>query len=457
MVRKITLVLFFVLIASAICASPYFSKKKTNVVIIVIDSLRPDHLSCYGYPRNTSPNIDQLAQKSIQFTQAISASGWTFESVPSILTGTYPPMHQVRKIHDLRNPGIDTLFRILNPKGYKCAFWSNQGGIRYTGIEDALTEFHIKDMYNRYEPLTLDQELVIETRSWIERQKKNKPLFVYIHLHGPHAPYRPPSPYKDMFIKDIHRKPLESVPISVEEFNGDGFIPLSSAENNITDPNYYIARYDGAIAYADAQVGRLLGGLKDRGLFDDTLIILTADHGEYLGEHKLYFNHGEPRGGFEENIKVPLLIKLPGKNPANKIITRQVSLVDIAPTVLESVGLHRPSYMQGESLLCFVKPFRDYAKDYALSFFENKTWIVFRAAGWKLIHNYADDFWQLYDLKKDPGENHNLINDNPEKFAELRQRLDALKGRITASTPDKKSPVSEEKLKEDLKSLGYAQ
>ncbi|MDD4939502.1 MAG: DUF4976 domain-containing protein, partial [Candidatus Omnitrophica bacterium] len=132
---------------------------------------------------------------------------------------------------------------------------------------------------------------------------------------------------------------------------------------------------------------------------------------------------------------------------------------DIAPTVLESVGLHRPSYMQGESLLCFVKPFRDYAKDYALSFFREKKWVVLRTEEWKLILNILKGsfHWRLYDLKKDPGENHNLINDNPEKFAELRQRLDALKGRIAASTPAQISPVSQEQAEEDLKSLGYAQ
>lgn len=260
-----------------------------------------------------------------------------------------------------------------------------------------------------------------------------------------------------MYLHDKYKKKLGSLPISNDNegdavYDGYKKIPYVVVENNINDPNYYIIQYDSVISYIDAQIGRLLDSLKALDLDKNTLIILTSDHGEMLGEHNIYFSHMLT---YEENIKVPLIIRFPKLFPKGKVISRQVSLVDIAPTILEIVGLKKPSYMQGESLLAFTKPLRVYNKKYVLSCFKHL--IALRAGDWKIIHNSRNDSYELYNLKDDPKEQHNLLVERTDKFKQLKQELCRWQERITASTPLKEGPPLTEKDKAHLKSLGYAQ
>ncbi len=463
MIKKRDYTLIFAVVIVVICVFAFLllrernNSKPINILLITVDALRPDHLSCYGYERHTSPNIDKLSKEGIRFTQAIAAGGWTIESLPSILTGTYSLTHQIHAWDDLRNLSVKTLAWELAIKGYQCVLWSNHGDMRSLDIKDGFQRVYSVDVRKNYK--STDYVLTNQIINRLKNQYRNHPFFFYIHYEGCHVPYLPPAPYKYMYLHDKFRKKSESIPISNrkdrdERYTGNGKIPYVAAKDNITDPNYYISQYDGAISYTDAQIGRLMDGLKELGLDKNTLVILTADHGEMLGEHNIYFDH---QRSYEENIRVPLIIIFPKLFPRGKVISKQVSLIDIAPTILEIAGLKRPSYMQGESLLAFIKPFKSYPRKYVLSFFTNpKDWIAIRAKDWKLIYNNANEL-ELYNLRDDPMEQHNLITKRPDKFRQLKQELDNFIKCSTPSNPPRKgSPLTEE-AKEHLRSLGYAQ
>lgn len=431
-----------------------------NIMIIVIDALRPDHLGCYGYERNTSPNIDRLAMQGIRFSEAISAAGWTVESVPSILTGAYPIVHQICTWNGIKNPLVETIAQRLKSKGYICMFWTNHDGMYTLDIKAGFQEVRIEPEKG----ITPDiYEFTHKITAWLAVIEKETPFFLYIHYSGAHAPYHLPQYYKSMYLQDKYRKKSEYVPVSTyssgdKRWMGKGCIPFMVAEDNITDPNYYISQYDGAVSYSDAQIGVLMHNLKNLGMDKNTLVILTADHGEMLGEHNIYFNHGgDYEGGYEEHIRVPLIIRFPRLLFKNRLFSEQVSLIDIAPTIFDIIGLHKSKYMSGESLMAFLSPFKVYSKKYQLCFFGPKAWVALRTRQWKLIYDYRFNSWKLYDLKNDPKEYHNLINTNPADFKRLKNILEGLINKITPLSKAEIGPELTQEQKARLMSLGYAQ
>ncbi|MDO8602293.1 MAG: sulfatase [Candidatus Omnitrophota bacterium] len=432
-----------------------------NIMIIIIDALRPDHLGCYGYERDTSPNIDSLAKQGVRFSEAVSAAGWTAESVPSMLTGAYPIVHQIRTWNGIKNPLVETLAQKLKLKGYICMFWTNHGSMLAIDIKAGFQEVHIEGGPEK--DMTSDAyELTHKIIARLAVVKKEAPFFLYIHYHGTHIPYSLPQYYRRMYLQDKYRKKPEYAPIATyspgdEKGEGEGYIPSIMVENNITDVNYYIAQYDGAISYYDAQIGLLMHSLKNLGMDKNTLIILAADHGEMLGEHNVYFSHTSYDGGYEENMRVPLIIKFSKLLPRGKVVSRQVSLIDIAPTIFDIIGLHKPEYMSGESLTAFFSLFKAYSKKYQLCFFRTGEWVALRGKQWKLIHSYRSNSWKLYNLKADPKESHNLVNSNPADFKRLKNVLENLINKITPLSAAKIGPELTEEQKARLMSLGYAQ
>lgn len=442
----------------------FFSKsinnkpKDLNIILIVVDALRSDHLGCYGYERNTSPNIDRLAKDGVKFTQAISAGGWTIESVPSILTGAYSPAHHITQWSSSLNPRIETLAQKLTITGYECIFWSNHGVfIKLLNVNQGFCKvFVMRRFEKKDEPNIADHVFTNKIIKWLKKWDHTRPFFFYIHYEGCHAPYRPPAPYKDMYLNTQNNRETISVPISSSSFEDEKYIgyckiPYMVAENNITDPNYYITQYDGAISYTDVQIGRLLGALKDLGLDKKTLIILTSDHGESLGEHNSYFYH---TGCYEENIRVPLIIRYPRLFPKGKVISKQVSLIDIAPTISELLNIKKSLYMRGESLLALMKHWRRYNADYVLSF--TKEDYVLRSEYWKLYCKGKLNSWEFYNLKSDPKEQYNLSDKNSIEFKEMRKVLKNLIFRMESNIENDKKRLLSDKDKEYLRSLGYA-
>ncbi len=432
-----------------------------NIVFIVIDALRPDHLRCYGYERHTSPNMDILAQQGVRFTQAISAAGWTGESVPSLLTGVYPPTHHIRSWRNARNPSIQTLPDILTTRGYHCVFWSNHGSMEFVDIQSGFQEVHLENTYEGDKPSVSDQQLTQEIISSLEKRNKGSPFFLYIHYSGAHVPYRMPPEYKHLFSQatgDPHPERVPLCPESDDQYKGQGCIPRVVAENGITDPAYYVSQYDGAIAYADTQIGSLMRSLSRLGLDDNTIVILLSDHGEMLGEHGIYFNHaGGYDGGYEENIRVPLIMRGMTEFARGEVLSEQVSTVDIVPTLLEVIGCEKPPSLQGNSLLTLHERPASYSGKHVYSFFGTGDWVVIRTKDWKAVHYYPSDSWKLFHLESDPRENNNMARARPDVLDALREELDNFQKRINgASSPATPQPLSEQE-RGRLKSLGYAQ
>ncbi len=426
-----------------------------NIIIITIDALRPDHLSCYGYQRKTSPHIDNLASDGVRFTDAVSAAGWTGEATPSLLTGTYPPFHQVRTWNNVRNPLAKTLAQRLRPLGYDCSFFSDNVSL---GPVDTKTGFQRVHIYAD----TKDHEVTRRIINDLLTAEKKNPFLIYVHYMATHAPYRPPAPYNTMYLYDKYRKKPNHRPISKrtgsdDEYKGIGCIPSLNAENGITDTEYYIAQYDGAISYADAQVGEWVSSLKSLHLYDNTFIIVTADHGEMLGEHNVYFTHSDDyEGGYKENINVPLIVKFPSGYMKGRVFKKLVSSIDIVPTIMATLGLQTDAYVQGENLLPFIKNPKDFSREYVLSFYEEDAmWVVLTSKKWKIVRNNQFHSWQLYDLEADPHEEVNAKDLYPDVFNSLKAKLeDILKGVTFANVPVKGDDLTQEQ-KERLRSLGY--
>ncbi|MBI3474814.1 MAG: sulfatase-like hydrolase/transferase [Acidobacteria bacterium] len=399
-------------------------KSSPNVVLITIDTLRADHLGCYGYQQIKTPNIDGLAAEGALFTRAFTTVPVTLPSHSAMLTGTYP---MLSGMHDFAANKLSsqqpTLATVLKQSGYATGaviaaavldsrFGLNQGFDFYYDHFDfsRLEEANLDEM-ERPGNLVADQAL-----DWLNKNSQKK-FFLWMHLYDPHFPYRPPEPYAS---------------------------------------EYASHPYDGEIAFADEQVGRLLRFLKDKGLYQNTVIVLSGDHGESLGEH------GEKTHGFfiyNATMHVPLMIRLPGKSAAMKI-DAPVSLVDLMPTVLSVVGAEIPSQVQGRTLLPAIhgdKIDRERSL-YGESFLPriHFNWSELRGTENVKYHFIDAPRPELYDLAKDPGEQHNLLPDKKAVGEEMRAKLAALIRDYSAGKEMAEKTPLDPALMERLKSLGYA-
>src|SRR5713226_7255 len=395
-----------------------------NVVVITIDTLRADHLGCYGYKQIRTPNIDALAADGVRFERAYTPVPVTLPAHTVIFTGTYP---MLSGMHDFSGNklglGQATLASVLKQHGYATGavigsavldsrFGLNQGFDFYYDHFDfnRLQESNLEEMER---PGNVVADLALD---WLGKNYHSK-FFLWMHLYDPHFPYRPPAPFSEQY-KD---RP-----------------------------------YDGEIAFADAQVGRLIAFLKAKDLYRNTLIVLSGDHGESLGEH------GEKTHGFfiyNATLHIPVIIHLP-QAPAAKTVPELVSLADLMPTILRALKVEVPAQVQGRSLLAWMTPKKDvdsrnlYAETFLPRLHFN--WSELRSvetANYQFIDAPKPE---LYDLSKDPGETLNLYAEKKAVADELRARLNKLIQQYSANQELAEQTGLDPALMERLKSLGYA-
>ena len=415
----VSLVCFFLVLI--ISSGPLFAavmakEKQANILLITIDTLRADRLSCYSTQHVQTPNIDSLAEKGVLFSRAFANTSTTLPSHTNILLGTSPLYHGV---HDNLNFVVReeflTLAEHLKANGYATA--------AYVGAYPLDARFGLDQGFDIYDDKYLrryDQNLSdLERRAEdvvnmaVESiEKISSPWFIWIHCYDPHLPYEPPEPYKSRFKK----KP-----------------------------------YEGEVAYVDFMMGRLLRFLEKKRLFDETMIVFTGDHGESLGQH------GEMSHGFfayNSAIWVPLIINVPGAEA--KRVQQNVSHLDIFPTICDFAGIKKPSFLQGRSLLPALrgKKLTD-----SLIFFESM--YPYYSHGWAPIRGFVhkrekymdSPIPELYDLEKDFDEATNLAS---------LKKLDGYRKQLEEIIRDQSSPESlhsretldRETLKK-LSSLGY--
>ncbi|MHC4150123.1 MAG: sulfatase-like hydrolase/transferase [Planctomycetota bacterium] len=396
------------------------SRPVPNVILISIDTCRADYLSCYGYRKETTPNIDAFADQAALFENVISPVPLTLPAHCSMLTGTIPPHHAVHDNFDYWLDGANiTLAEILHDNTFATAafvsafvldsqFALNQGfDTYYDHFEQQADQFQANERRaDQTTRLALD---------WLENQKHEN-FFLFLHYYDPHTDYEPPEPFASKFADNL---------------------------------------YAGEIAYTDHYIGKVLQKLKSLGIFDSSLIIITSDHGEMLAEH------GEDEHGYfiyQSALKVPLIFKLPGQHTPQRI-KDLAGLVDIVPTVCGLLGIAPPTPLQGRDLSPCLENSSISSKErhiYAESLYPTKyggnSLLGLVGRRYKYIQTTRPE---LYDLQLDPAESENLIESRPQLAAELREQL---RQRLEENVRKLKSgarPAHDDETIRRLESLGY--
>jgi len=437
-----------------------------NVILVTLDTLRPDHLGCYGHPTVQTPHLDALAGRSVRFTQAVTVVPTTLASHLSILTGTSPRTHGVPRNGFRAHEDNETLAEILKAHGYTTAafvsafsldaqFNLTQGFDHYDCTYDEGLRWDMVRQAERRAEATTDAVL-----AWLG-DRARAPFLLWVHYFDPHFPYDPPGRYVDLYDPD-YRGTADGSMGYLEEVWEKRVFP--SAE----DRRHVIALYDGEVSYLDEHVGRLLDALDETRLAERSVVVVVADHGESLGEHEYDFDHG--MYVYDASIRVPLLVRDPSV-AGGRVVDEQVQTLDLAPTILDLVGLPIPERMEGRSLAPLMRGrtpdaepvvFSEASKPWNV---EGESETVFRnewkakcarTDGWKFIYTPFAERWELYDLARDPGETLNLYGSEPARAEQMRRMLQAWATRPRSRLPTLDFTTDPETL-ERLRSLGYIQ
>ena len=425
---------------------------KPNVIIFLIDALSLNHLGCYGYERDTSPNIDKFASTGIIFKNYFSQSSWTKPSVASLFTSLYPSSHGAyRSEGDLEeemclNPNAVTLAEILRSHGYATAAFSEIGFVSRTfGFDAGFDSFYNVYEYAKKVNGNIPIKDIITPIYEYLKNKVNQSNFLYIHNVYPHGPFSPPEEF------NIFSQPGSSFESAIRQ---------ARLNNNIDE---LISLYDGEVLYADELFRQFLEMLEDLNIRDNSIIILLADHGEALVENK----HGPWRHGnalYDEDIKIPLIISFPKKDAIKGSVDAIVQSIDIMPTILDYLNIALPQKIQGNSFMPLLKksssPDRDRHVFCELNMYQDERSVIYtyRTDKFKYIFNTTTGKEELYDIVHDPDETYNLISLEPQLASELNKKvldkIENLKNFLPQRKLAQKIEIPEE-VKRSLKALGY--
>jgi len=401
-------------------------KERPNVLFILVDTLRSDHLGCYGYKKIKTPAIDSLAKNGTLFKNVITQAPLTFPSHSSFFTSTYP---QYNKVRDNGSDRLDdsavTLAEILQENGYitgafvstfvlDSRFGLDQGFQTY---DDQMEKKSGKKVIKFMDEERTADKVTDAAIKWL-RANKDKKFFLWVHYYDPHTIYNPPSPYKEIY-KD--------------------------------NP------YDGEIAFTDEHIGVLLSELKDLKIDKNTFIIFASDHGESLGEHG---ENGHAVFIYDTTLKVPLIFSYPGVIPEGKVVEKQVRLIDIMPSLLDYLHIKKNREIQGTSLAGLI---RGALKKFSLPAYSESFYgkIHFN---WDELRSFHEGDWkyiksrepELYNIKDDPDELFNLAEKRSDLIKELDKKLDKFLKKTSSELEEAEVEMDEE-TRQKLMSLGYIQ
>jgi len=413
------LLVFLLLVGAAFAStSAQHPTVRPSVILITIDTTRADRMGFLGADKGLTPNLDSMAKQAVVFTRAYAHVPLTTPSHATILSGTYPQFNHVSDLGDPIAKDIPYLPALLHQHGYATAAFVGGAVLDpqaaapgfNRGFDTYDAGFHQQAPgESRYDSIERRGAVVVDHAiAWLAKHPR-RPVFLWVHLYDPHDPYDPPEPYKTRYAADP---------------------------------------YDGEVAYADAQVGRLLTELRKRALYDNSVIAVMADHGEAFGEH------GEREHGiflYDETIHVPLLVKLPANHDAGRRVDNRVGLADVAPTILEAVKIPAPPQMQGVALLTAPGDRSIYAEsEYAHI-----------AYGWATLRSWRSGKYlfvqapkrELYDQTSDPGALHNLAPGSGAVADTLSSELDEFHQKTSSATTEK--AAIDPAAAANLRALGY--
>ena len=400
-----------------------------GLILITVDTLRADYLSSYGHARILTPSFDRLASGGILFKQAISQASTTTPSHASIMSSLYLQDHNVVTNFEALGNSPRTLAEVMAGRGFNTYAIVNMKHLNpeVSNLGQGFNEFVKSGNMRRAGP-TVDKAL-----EWLEKNGE-QPFFMWIHLLDCHTPYSPPPPYDRFYYDDDERDPnkrsLAKIWHTLPTHMTDH--PFFQAWlEGITDSDWVLAQYQGAVTYVDDEFGRLLDRLEEMGLLERTAVVLTADHGESLGEHDIYFTH---TGLYEPTIHVPLITYFPGAGRQGVQVREVVESIDIYPTVLEYFGIPIPRGIRGHSLWPLIRG-EVQPERVAMSEHAGRNLVVLRTDRYKYIkqlrtihlqpsYPWVEGREELYDLKADPLEKRDLTRDLPEVMKTFRRDLE---------------------------------
>ncbi|HEY2774378.1 MAG TPA: sulfatase [Candidatus Binatia bacterium] len=435
--------------AAIVSCLPRGGSPHPNILLISIDTLRADHLGCYGYPVPTTPNIDAFAKASaVLFRTAVAAAPSTLPSHSSMFTSLLPEHHGAFFTRDKPLPADRrTIATILKGYGYRTASVNDGGQMdaRY-GVAQGFDEYKTL-------PGTADaakfSRTVSEAFAWLDANSRSGPWFLFLHSYETHHPYTPERRYLDA-VGDRYDGPLpDAISTAIlENINDHKLVGMTDA-----DKRHIIACYDAEIRSMDESFGVLVDGLKKRGLFDDTLIVFTSDHGEELGEHTRMGWHSHAL--WDPILLVPLIVALPDRASAGHTIGDQAREIDILPTVLDVIGAKPEPQAEGRSLMALVRGQSDDARP-AVSQQDStvpQLPATLRVDSRKLYVRISRPS-MLFDLATDPGEQNDLSSERSAEADSMQARMDSLFAAAPTSG-GAGSAVPDPALREKLRSLGY--
>jgi len=432
-----------------------------NIVLITVESLRPDHMASFGGPRTTSPRLDALSEEAVFYTDAHSVTSWTLSSHASLFTGLYPTAHQTTGPLSKLGSAYTTIAESLSERGYDCAgfvsgpYLRKQHGLNqgFSIYDDSAAELtsaagHGDITNGRMHDLT---------SSFVEsRRASDRPFFLFGYYWDPHYDYIPPAPFDNEFV-DAR---CETIDVTGYETAGHVTADITPAQLR-----YVESQYDGEIKCTDEILGRLFDVLRAEGQWDNTLVIITSDHGEE------FFDHGEKghkHNLYVESVHVPLIVKYPG-GERRGTDDRLVSLVDIHPTILEVADIAGYEHLHGVSL-CEPNPAANrpiyfellsrwyFPKPGGGTDVQEQSFVAIRRGDHKLIKSSANEFVELYDVRADPREQVDLFGERTARAKRLFTTLTSWRADMQAiaeyHTEGGDAQISGEAL-ERLRALGY--
>jgi len=435
--------------------------RSPNVLFFSVDTLRADHLGCYGYDRSTSPRLDALAQRGVLFENCFSSSPWTLPSYGSLFTSLHPTQHRAgisKSAAAWRNEApiesdpeakrretllldVPTLAELLAGNGYRtAALFANPFLHPRSGLDRGFSEY----TWFQYSA----RSAVDLAMTWLDRNN-DVPTFLFVQVTDPHWPYAPPEPFDALFSQTAARD--ERVPNLKDLRRSE---PAQETRRQLVD------LYDGEIAFADAEFGRLIDHLAKNGTLDDTLVVFHSDHGEEFWDHG-GFEHGHAI--HSELLRVPLILHWPKALGKPLRVPNHVRTLDVLPTILDLVGIERPATIGGSSLVPYLgeesSPFhlQNYAESllWGPPLFEHAEVKSLTVDGFKIVLPDGDGAPLLYDVINDPLEQTNLAEVRPAETRSLVRQLRRFHDRLLGV--ERESPVSEPSAAEleMLRQLGY--
>jgi arylsulfatase A-like enzyme len=420
--------------------APAATPAARGCILVSIDTLRSDHLGAYGYGLPTSPEIDGFRRDAVLFSAAIAQAPSTLASHASMLTSLLVPQHGASfKLGNALALEVTTLAEIMRDHGIRTLSFNEGGQIApQSGLGRGFN--HYRSVLVGPGSSSLASQ-VAHAAAWL-RGHRGLPFFLFLHTYQVHHPYTPDARHLAMIEGAPYRGPLPAgeTPLAVLDQINLGYLPLGRA-----DLRHIVATYDAQIRAMDDGFGELISFLKEQGLYGQTMIVFTSDHGEEFGEHGRVGWHSHTL--YDELLRVPLLIKYPDGANAGATVRRQVRLIDVAPTILAAMAVAPAAELQGLDLTPLVRGRREPAR-LAVSNLDGGGVTAIRTLRWKLIGGH------LFDLARDPGETRDVSSRYGGIAAYLGERRQAL----LAAAPSHTGPRLEfaEEATASLKAMGYA-